>query len=55
MYNPKMILQEKVDNFIRKYKEVLTDKECEYIKVATIKLLIFKWFKICIKVSHLMQ
>ena len=32
MYNPKTILQEKVDDFIRKYKEVLTDKEYEYLK-----------------------
>ena len=32
MCNTRMILQEKVDDFIRKYKEVLTDKEYEYLK-----------------------
>ena len=32
MCNARMILQEKVEDFIRKYKDVLTDKEYEYLK-----------------------
>ena len=38
MYNPKTILQEKVDDFTRKYKEVLADEEQEYLKSYNYKI-----------------
>ena len=38
MYNPKTILQEQVDDFIRKNKKVLTDKEYEYSKIHNYKI-----------------
>lgn len=41
MFNTKTILEEKVDDFIRKYKEVLTDKEYEYFKSFNYKI---AWF-----------
>ena len=41
MHNLKTILQEKADNFIGKYKEVITDKEHEHLKSYHYKLVDF--------------
>ena len=38
MYNPKTIWKEKVDDFIRIYKEVLTDNKYEYLKRYNYKI-----------------
>ena len=41
MYDPKTILQEKVNDFILKYKEVLIDEEYEYLKSYNYKIVNF--------------
>ena len=54
-YNLKTIWQEKVDDFIRKYNEVVIDKEYEYSKNYNYKVAIFICFRSCTKVSGLMK